>query len=152
MPTLPRIPNPHTEKSVSGLKEITKLMINEFKIKELGHDFMGYSLQKGDIYTFHHLIVPNRHGGPYARWNGAILFSTPHQYLHVIEGVDFKYFSFLTSEMIDMNMKGYLDERNVEAVHDILCEFEHKYRNRRSKKGRRLIKDEYLNRIYNNPH
>ena len=130
------------------MREVTKLMINEFKIKELNHDFMGYSLQKGDIYTFHHLIIPNRDGGPYARWNGAILCSTPHQYLHAIESVDFTYFSYLTSEMIDMNLKGYLDERNISAVHDILCEFEYKYRNRRTKKGKRLIKDEYLNRVH----
>lgn len=124
-------------------------MINEFKIQELGHDFMGYSLQKGDIYTFHHLIVPNRNGGPYARWNGAILFSTPHQYLHTIENVDDKYFYYLTSEMVDMNIKGFLDERNIDAIHDILCEFEHKYGNQHSKKGRRLIKPEYLHRVGN---
>jgi hypothetical protein len=131
------------------LKEVTRLMINEFKIQELGHDFMGYSLQKGDIYTFHHLIVPNRHGGPYARWNGAILFSTPHQYLHTIENVDDKYFYYLTSEMVDINVKGFLDERNIDAIHDILCEFEHKYDKMYSKKGKRLIKPEYLHRIRN---
>lgn len=124
-------------------------MINEFRLKELGHDFMGYSLQKGDIYTFHHLIVPNRQGGPYARWNGAILYSTPHQYLHVIEATDYKYFGYLTSEMIDMNQKGFIDTDNILEINNILCEFEHKYQNRRSKKGKRLIKDTYLNRIYN---
>lgn len=124
-------------------------MINEFKIQELGHDFMGYSLQKGDIYTFHHLIVPNRNGGPYARCNGAILFSTPHQYLHTIENVDDRYFYYLTSEMVDMNVKGFLDERNIDAIHDILCEFEHKYDKKYSKKGKRLIKPEYLHRIRN---
>jgi len=31
------------------MKDVTKLMINEFKIKELGYDFMGYELQKSDI-------------------------------------------------------------------------------------------------------
>lgn len=139
----------YTEKSVKGLKEVTKLMINEFKIKEIGHDFMGYSLQKGDIYTFHHLIIPNRNGGPYARWNGAILFSTPHQYLHLIESIDEQYFAYITSEMIDMNVKGFLDERNVEEIHNILCEFEHRYGRGYSKKGKRLIKDEYLHRVYN---
>mgnify|MGYP003290895267 CR=1 FL=1 len=81
------------------MKQVTQLMINEFKIKQLGYDFMGYNLQKGDIYTFHHLIVPNRNGGPYARWNGAILFSTPHQYLHVIEAKDYDMFCYLTSEV-----------------------------------------------------
>ena len=45
------------------MKEITKSMIKEFKLRELEFDFMGYKLQKGDIYTFHHLIVPNRSGG-----------------------------------------------------------------------------------------
>lgn len=124
-------------------------MINEFKIKELGYDFMGYSLQKGDIATFHHLIIPNRHGGPYARWNGAILYSTPHQYLHVIEAVDMKYFGFLTSEMIDINHKCYLDPDNLNEIDNILCDFEYKYRNRCSKKGKRLIKDTYLNRNHN---
>ena len=123
-------------------------MINEFKLKELGHDFMGYSLQKGDIYTFHHLIVPNRQGGPYARWNGAILYSTPHQYLHVIEATDYRYFGYLTSEMIDMNQKGFIDIDNILEINDILCEFEYKYQKRRSKKGKRLIKDAYLNRQY----
>ena len=131
------------------MKEVTKLLINDFKIKELGYDFMGYSLQKGDIYTFHHLIVPNRQGGPYARWNGAILYSTPHQYLHAIEATDYKYFGYLTSEMIDMNQKGFIDTDNILEINNILCEFEHKYQNRRSKKGKRLIKDTYLNRIYN---
>ena len=131
------------------MKEVTKLLINDFKIKELGYDFMGYSLQKGDIYTFHHLIVPNRQGGPYARWNGAILYSTPHQYLHAIEATDYKYFGYLTSEMIDMNQKGFIDTDNILEINNILCEFEHKYQNRYSKKGKRLIKDTYLNRIYN---
>ena len=95
------------------MKEITMLMINEFKIKQLGYDFMGYSLQKGDIYTFHHLIIPRRHGGSYSRDNGAILFSTPHSYLHVIEVYDYDRFTAITSEMIDMNIKGYLDVNNL---------------------------------------
>ena len=128
-------------------------MINEFKLDELGHDFMGYSLQKGDIYTFHHLIIPRRDNGPYALWNGAILFSTPHQYLHTIEAIDYKYFAYITNKMIDMNTKGCLDERNVVEIHNILCEFEHKYYDRYSNKGKRLIRDKYLNRIYNQgPH
>lgn len=30
--------------SDDDMREVTKLMINEFKIKKLGYDFMGYSL------------------------------------------------------------------------------------------------------------
>lgn len=89
------------------MKQVTKLMIKEFKIKQIGYDFMGYSLQKNDIYTFHHLIIPNRNNGPVARWNGSILCGeTSHQYLHLIETKDLEIFNYITSEMIDINIKG----------------------------------------------
>lgn len=139
----------HAEKRI-GLKEVTKLLINDFKIKQVGHDFMGYALQKGDIYTFHHLIVPKRQGGPYAYWNGAILCSTPHQYLHTIEAVDYKYFAYLTSEMQDMKVKGFLDEDNLREIDNILCEFEWNYKDYHTRKGRKVLRPEYLRRTFKN--
>lgn len=42
------------------MKSITKLMINEFKIMQLGFDFMGYRVEKQNSLSFHHLIVPRR--------------------------------------------------------------------------------------------
>lgn len=130
------------------MREVTKLMINEFKIKHLGYDFMGYSLQKSDIYTFHHLIVPNRKNGPYARWNGAILCGkTSHPYLHTIESKDYDRFLAITSEMIDMNIKGYLDIANIRYIDDILCSFEREYSGKHTRKGKVLIKEEYTKRI-----
>lgn len=126
------------------MREITKLMIKEFKIKQLGYDFMGYSLQKGDIYTFHHLIIPNRNGGPYARWNGAILCGkTSHQYLHVIESKDIELFGLLSSEMIDQNIKGRLDAENLRRIDDLLTYFEREHSSDRGKKGKLLIKEDY---------
>lgn len=129
------------------MKEITKSMIKEFKLRELGFDFMGYRLQKGDIYTFHHLIVPNREGGPYARWNGAILFSTPHQYLHVIESKDNDRFYYISSELIDINIKGCVDIENIRAIDDVLCSFENEYCGSTTSKGKTLIKEEYIHRV-----
>lgn len=123
-------------------------MIEEFKIKELGMDFMGYHLNKGDIYSFHHLIVPNRNGGAYARWNGAILNGkTSHPYLHVIEAKDYDMFCYITSEMIDMNIKGYLDQQNIRNIHDVLKQFEREHCGDRTRKGKILIKEEYTRRI-----
>lgn len=123
-------------------------MIKEFKIKQLDYDFMGYSLQKGDIYTFHHLIVPNRKGGKYERWNGAILCGkTSHPYLHVIESKDYDMFCYLTSEMIDMNIKGYLDIGNLRNISDLLKQFEREHSGDRTRKGKVLIKEEYTKRI-----
>lgn len=130
------------------MKEVTKLMINEFKLKELGYDFMGYYLQKGDIYTFHHLIIPNRNGGKIERWNGAILCGqTAHPYLHVIENKDYDMFCYITSEMIDMNVKGYLDIQNIRNINDVLNQFEREHSGDRTRKGKVLIKEEYTRRL-----
>ena len=130
------------------MKEITRLMINEFKIKQLGYDFMGYCLQKNDIYNFHHLIIPNRNNGPYERWNGAILCGkSSHPYLHLIEAKDYEMFCYITSEMIDMNIKGYLDIENLRQIHQVLQSFEREHCSDRSKKGKILIKEEFTKRV-----
>ena len=129
------------------MREITKLMINEFKIKQLGYDFMGYSLQTNDIYNYHHLIIPARNGGPYTRWNGAILCGkTSHPYLHVIENKDYDMFCYLTSEMIDINIKGYLDIKNLRHIDDCLKSFEREHCFDRTRKGKILIREEYTRR------
>lgn len=130
------------------MKEVTKLLINDFKVRQLNCDFMGYSLQKGDSMTFHHLLIPNRENGPYAYWNGVILFTTPHQYLHVIESIDYHKFALIASEMQDMKVKGYLDDFNLQNIGAILSEFEDKNKGRYTRKGRVLIKDSYLHRKY----
>lgn len=135
-------------------KYVTNLMINEFKLRELGMDFMGYSLQEhNNTYTFHHLIVPRRNcasqglGDGYYRWNGAIIFRSPHDYLHTIERYDYDRFSALTSEMVDENIKGRIDPVNLENIDDILQGFEREYCGHRTKKGRPLIKEEYTRRL-----
>lgn len=141
--------NTRTHEKSIGLKEVTKILINDFKIRELGHDFMGYSLQKGDIYTFHHLIIPKRQGGQYTYWNGAVLCSTPHQYLHAIEAIEHKYFDYITDEMEMMKHKGFLDEDNLLEINNILCEFEWNYKDYHTRKGRKVLRPEYLNRKFN---
>lgn len=126
------------------MKQVTKLMIREFNIKQLDYDFMGYSLQKGDIYTFHHLLLANRENGPYERWNGAILCgNSSHPYLHLIEAKDYDMFCYITSEMVDMNVKGYLDTENLRNIDDILSQFEREHCSDRGKKKKLLIKEEY---------
>ena len=129
------------------MKEITKLMISEFKIKQLGYDFMGYSLNKNDIYTAHHLIIPARYGGKLTRQNTAVLCGqSSHPYLHVIENKDEEIFYHITSEMIDMNIKGRLDVENLREIDDLLTYFEREHCSDRGKKGKMLIKEEYLRR------
>lgn len=120
-------------------------MINEFKLRQLGYDFMGYKLKRKESLSFHHLIIPNRNGGPVARWNGAILNQeTSHDYLHIIERVEPEIFYLITSSMIDMNIKGYLDMENLQEISALLKQFEQDHIHDTTKKGKRLIKREYI--------
>lgn len=113
------------------MREITKEMIIAYKLKKLGYDFMAYEFNKTQQLSFHHLIIPHRHcekyglGEGYLWWNGVILRqNTSHEYLHVIESKDIDRFNAITSELIDENIKGYLDQENLLAIDDILYSFE----------------------------
>ena len=131
--------------------EITKIMINDFKIMKLGMDFMGYHVNRKQDLSYHHLIIPRRHckeaglGEGYLYWNGAILRqNTSHDYLHIIEKIDPDIFYELTSEMIDENIKRRLDIDNLKRIHDLLLYFEREHDHDTSKKGKLLIKREFV--------
>ena len=127
------------------MKQITKDMIRIYKIKELGHDFAGYKLQKGDIYTYHHNIIAKRNGGPETIWNGAILCGkTIHPYLHWIEQYDPEIFYLITSELIDENIKRKLTLDSLRRIRTLLEYFEKEHCSTRTKKGNLLIKESYV--------
>ena len=135
------------------MKQVSKLLINDFKIKELGYDFLGFSLQKGSILSFHHLILSKEYckkahlGKGYWYWNGVILVQdTAHEYLHLIQRYDDELFRYLTSEMVDMKFKGYLDIKNLIAIGQILDYFEYQHIEDKTDKGHYFIKEKYLDR------
>ena len=135
------------------MREITREMIKEYRLMKLGYDFMGYEITNKQDLSFHHLIVPIRNckalglGEGYLKWNGSILNqNTSHDYLHLIEAKDCDMFLAITSELIDENVKGHLDIDNLRRIHDILECFEREHSNDRSKKGKILIKQEYMRR------
>ena len=136
------------------MKEITKIMYKKYALNKLKYDFMGYGFQNSKQLSFHHLIVPHRHckeaglGEGYLEWNGAILRQdTAHEYLHRIEQYDLDIFNAITSEMIDENIKGYLDMENLIYIDDVLRNFEREYCGTRTKKGHLIIKLEYTRRL-----
>lgn len=137
------------------MREITKLMVNDFNLKKLGYDFAGFHFNKTNELSFHHLIVPHRDsrsfgiGEGYVYWNGAILVqNTSHDYLHLIERISRPMFLAITDELIKENKQGYVDIDNIRRIHSIMEEFEDKYGDVKSKKGKLLIKREYIkNRI-----
>ena len=129
------------------MKQITRLMIYNYNIKQLKHDFMGYTFKTTKDLSFHHLIIPKRQGGKEKLWNGSILVrDTAHDYLHRIENVDEEIFSLITSEMIDENIKGKLDIENLKKIRDLLEYFEKEHCGERTSKGYPLIKEEYIRR------
>ena len=65
---------------------------------------------------------------------------------NIFKTKDYDMFSAITSEMIDENIKGYLDMDNLRYILDVLRCFEREYLAKKKKNGDFLIKDEYLYR------
>ena len=128
------------------MEKITSLIINEYKIKELGYDFMGFSPSK-DQYTAHHLIIPKRAGGKLERGNVSVLMSTSHNLLHKIERHSFEIFSAITGEMIDEVFKGKLDDKNILEIYYLIDQFYDEYKYVTNAKGRPIIDKDYQKRL-----
>lgn len=136
------------------MKEITKKLIDDFEIYERGYDFMGFLVNQKDQLDFHHLIVGKKYcrilglGEGYQYENGCILnHNTSHRYLHLIESKDYDKFCYISSEMIDMKIKRKLDLYNLKRIQEILLEFEEENKYAKTKKGKLLIKSEFLRRV-----
>lgn len=133
------------------MKTVTDLMINDYGLKKLKMDMMGYSVVHKNDYSFHHLIVPKRdcrkEGIPsdgYVEWNGAILsYRTSHPYIHAIEEVERRRFVSITKELVEINKKGYVDRENLLRIYEMLEEFELRHSSDCTKSGKRLIKPGY---------
>ena len=131
------------------MKTITREMIKMYKLNKLGFDFIGYKFNRSEQLSYHHNVIAKRNGGLETIRNGAILVrDTSHDYIHVIERIDPEIFYLITSEMLDENLKGKIDIENLRKIRDLLLYFENDHTHERSKKGKLLIKKEYLtNRI-----
>lgn len=133
------------------MNDVKNLMINEYKIKQLGYDFMGFDFKKDEDLSFHHLIIPRRdcqkllipnHG--VELWNGAILVQkTSHEFLHKIELYDRTTFERITKLMIQMNRQGYLEEEKIIQIHRLLDKFSSEFSKQETSRGKNLIKTRY---------
>ena len=134
------------------MKQITERLIQEFRLKKLKYDFMGYYFRKKEELSFHHTIIARRDckelhipSEGYLKWNGVILKqSTAHEYLHRIENIDKEIFYLVTSELIDENIKGKLDIDNLKRIRVLLEYFEKEHCGDRLKNHKPLIKEEYV--------
>ena len=135
------------------MREITRLMINEFNLKNLGYDMMGYTFKNIHELSFHHLIIPRRlcrkvESRGYTRDNGAILKQTSsHEYLHTIETYDRDRFLEITNYLIKENLLGKIDLECLRKIRDVLESFEKEYQNQVNGNGNKIIKKDFTNRI-----
>ena len=106
---------------------------------------MGYRFSNKNQLSAHHLIIPARHGGKLT-WDNTVILrqNTSHDYLHIVENNDYDRFLAITSELIDENISGRLDINNLKRIKDILMGFEKEYRGKTTRKGKVLIKEEYV--------
>ena len=127
-------------------------MVNEYGLKKLHADMMGYKVVRNNDFSFHHLVIPKRDcrhehitADGYVEWNGAILNTrTSHPYLHVIERCDRAMFEYITNELVEINGKGYVDRENLLRIYEQLYDFENIFGGEYTKKGHKLIKREYI--------
>lgn len=133
------------------MKTITRDMMKDYNIHKLGYDFMGYTFDRREDLSFHHLVVPKRDckaaglGEGYLKWNGAILNqNTSHDYLHVIERMDRDTFLRITAEMVEENLKGKLDIDNLKRIRELLLYFEDKYEKETNSKGQLILKRKFI--------
>lgn len=127
-------------------------MIKEYRINKIKYDFMGYTFNRYEELSFHHLIVPRREckaqglGDGYYFWNGAILNQeTSHDYLHIIERIDRQAFLQITDIMIWENQQKEIDLKSLKDIRQILLLFEDTYKNEKNKSGQKILKRQFIN-------
>ena len=138
------------------MKKSVKTIIKRYALLKLKYDFMGYTFNDIHDLTYHHVILPanrfsNVEGRGCTTWNGAMLVRNAHDYLHVIESFDEDRFFDITSELVDIIIKGYLDMDNLRYIDAILNSFEKEYIGKRKDNGNLIIKEEFLNRYLRKP-
>ena len=135
-----------TQKGLWSMKPVTKLMITEYAMKSV--DWMGYTLKRGDIFTYHH-IEKREDGGKITRENGAILCGkTGHPYLHIIEHIDPDMYHYLNGILMSINRIGHIDVHLLEEIDRTLRLFEIENQGRKNAKGKSLIRDIYTERDF----
>lgn len=130
------------------MRDVVKLMLYLWDMDNT--DWMGYTLQKDEKFSYHHLIIPKREGGPASIDNGAILIqSAGHDYLHMIEKCDRELFEYITKILVEVNRQQSMPTKEqLIRISNILKSFEREYQGKRTPKGKLIIKERYLNRLY----
>ena len=126
------------------MKEIAIEMLKIYKpVSNL--DWMNYKLVKNDI-TMHH-IIKREHGGKLEIDNLAILITTSHQYLHIIEYRDIETYNAINKifRYINQQRREPTEEQR-QIIEYLLQGFEEKHKDDINAKGKKMIRKSFLRR------
>lgn len=125
------------------MSRLRERLYKDYKIEELGYDFLGYTFESKRELSTHH-IIPKFIGGETKKSNLCILNrNTSHNYIHLIQDYDYKIFLQISKHLIDQVAMGKIDIDELKRIDELLLFFEDKYKNEQARSGEPLIKEEY---------
>ena len=130
------------------MSKLRERIYKDFKMEQLGYDFMEYTFDSKKELSTHH-ILPRHLGGQTKKNNLCALNRfTSHNYIHLIEDIDYKVFLELSKYLLEEVKNGEISKEQLLRIADLLQFFEFKYRNEEDRHGEKLIRPEYkLKRI-----
>ena len=125
------------------MSRLRERLYKDYKLQDLGYDFMGYEFEKKTDLSTHH-ILPRHAGGKTKKDNLCVLNRyTSHNYIHLIEDTDYKIFLQVSKFLLEQVKKGEINIEQISRIIEVLEVFEHKYKDAESRNGDLLIKPEY---------
>lgn len=125
------------------MSKLRERIYKDFKMEQLGYDFMGYTFESKKELSTHH-ILPRHLGGQTKKNNLCALNRfTSHNYIHLIEDTDYKVFLELSKYLLEEVKKGEIGREQLLRIADVLQFFEYKYRDEEDRHGELLIRPEY---------
>jgi len=125
------------------MSRLRERLYKQYDLENLGYDFLGYTFgSKKDLSTHH--IIPRHSGGQTKKNNLCILTrDTSHNYIHLIEDVDYKTFLQISKCLMEQVKLGKVSIGEINTIFELLQEFEFKYKDLEDRNGCLLIKPEY---------
>ena len=125
------------------MSKLRERIYKDFKMEQLGYDFLGYKFESKRELSTHHILP--RHSGGQTKKNNLCALNrfTSHNYIHLIEDTDYKVFLELSKYLLEEVSKGEIGREQLLRIADALQFFEFKYRDEEDRHGERLIRPEY---------
>ena len=125
------------------MSKLRERIYKDFKMEQLGYDFLGYTFESKKELSTHHILP--RHSGGQTKKNNLCALNrfTSHNYIHLIEDTDYKVFLELSKYLLEEVSKGEISREQLLRIADTLQFFEFKYRDEEDRHGELLIRPEY---------